>query len=251
MKNNKLIRQLFDIPIPVLTDDIKQTINNGVITPLELSDKNRLITDTKIQNEVGYTKLPSGTWLVAMTNKMPNVTIDMINWWFWWHPQANERYQVWYPGEHLGISVKEKEVFQGEYKGVFPLPCTHYPKERVGKIKTELSIEFVSPNSYGFDVSLFDKHKIGEIICGHVGILRGRIEHTYMAHVFKVNEEGLTIISRFWLGETLPSFLQKLVFNKKQADYMAIHCWHEYSRLSEILPVLYNEYKLEKYLEYP
>lgn len=243
MTNNKLINKLFKLPLPKLTPEVRREIVEGHITPLLKKDVNLLITDSLMQKERGYTKLPSGGYLVAMHNKMSEVTIDMINWWFWWHPQADERYQVWFPNEHLGITVREKELYRGEYKGKLPLPSTHYPKERVGRMKAQLSIEFVEPKSFGVKEDLMDQHDIGIAICAHVGILKGLIYHTEMVHLLKKEDDGLTIISRFWMGENLPHVLQKFIFTDEQARGMAEHCYLEYKRLGEILPKLYNAYR--------
>ena len=78
-------------------------------TPITFDNKNIIFTDEKFQHEIGFTKLSNGTYLVAMYVKMPNVTADMINWWFWWYPQENERYQLCYPGKHIRISYSKKD----------------------------------------------------------------------------------------------------------------------------------------------
>ena len=46
-----------------------------------------------------------------------------------------------------------------------------------------------------------------KIVCGHVGAFNNLIKHTEMAHIFKQTEDGLFMISRFWLGNTMKSRL--------------------------------------------
>ena len=79
------------------------------ITLIEFSEKNAVLESAELQSEMGYALLPNGNYLVSMTCPMPGVTTDMIQWWFWWHPQADERYQAWFPGEHFRISYARKD----------------------------------------------------------------------------------------------------------------------------------------------
>ena len=47
----------------------------------------------KIEN--GYGVMPDGVHYTAILTKMPKVTGEMINWWFWWMPQEDLRYKIW------------------------------------------------------------------------------------------------------------------------------------------------------------
>jgi phloretin hydrolase len=44
-----------------------------------------------------------------VNNKMPGVTVDMLDWWFAWHSLAGMHYGIWYPPGHFGISISEKD----------------------------------------------------------------------------------------------------------------------------------------------
>jgi len=61
-------------------------------------------------------------------------------------------------------------------------------------------------------------------------------------HLFKKSVEALTLISRFWIGEHLPKFIQRKIMGLKEARGMAEHCSREYSNLAIILPELYAEF---------
>ena len=88
------------------------------------------------------------------------------------------------------------------------------------------------------------KNDIPEIVCGHVGAFNNLVKHTEMAHIFKQTENGLFMISRFWLGKTMKtSSLRKLIITEDMARGMAEYCCIEYRNLCEILPLLYEEYK--------
>ena len=76
----------------------------------------------------------------------------MINWWFWWHPQADERYHSWFPGEHFSISYagKDRAYFKQTTVPAFR-PNTQFPVERIGGRKMPLRIDFVTPEDFGFE----------------------------------------------------------------------------------------------------
>lgn len=87
----------------------------------------------------------------------------------------------------------------------------------------------------------FNENDIPVIVCGHVSAFGGWIPHTEMAHIYKRTGDGLFLISRFWLGETMTPWLRKRVMTDKLARGMAEHCCVEYRNLVEILLELYKE----------
>lgn len=181
-----------------------------------------------------------------MTCPMPNVTPKMIAWWFWWHPQSSTRYRLWFPGEHYRISYGRKDhaCFSQSTLPAFQ-PNTQYPTERIGGIRLPLRIDFVSPESFGFSARAIQDNLIPIIVCGHVSAFNGLIPHTRMAHIFRQTEDGLFLISRFWLGKTLKNpLLRKLILTEDTARGMAEHCCVEYRNLAEILPSLYKKQNL-------
>lgn len=105
-----------------------------------------------------------------------------------------------------------------------------------------LRIDFVTPEEFGFSKAVMQEYHIPLIVCGHVGVFNGAIWHTEMAHIFKQTEDGLFLISRFWLGKTMKDpLLRKLIITDKTAKAMAEHCCVEYRNLLEILPILYPD----------
>ena len=152
--------------------------------------------------------MDDGTYLVSMNCPMPNITVEMIEWWFWWHTQDDLRYQVWYPGDHISIKYhkKDREFFEQPNVPDF-VPNTQCPVERIGGMKMPLRIDFVTPEDFGFSRQLMQDNNIPKIVCGHVGAFNNLIKHTEMAHIFKQTEDGLFMISRFWLGNTMKSRL--------------------------------------------
>ncbi len=189
--------------------------------------------------------MDDGTYLVSMVCPMPGITVQMIDWWFWWHAQDSLRYQVWYPGKHISIKYHRKDSAYFEQPNVPAfVPNTQYPVERIGGMKMPLRIDFVTPEEFGFSRQIMCDNDILKIVCGHVGAFNNLVRHTEMAHIFKKTENGLFMVSRFWLGKTMKnSFLKKRIITDDMAKGMAEHCCIEYRNLYEILPVLYEKNK--------
>ncbi len=237
------IEYLMKKELPQIPDEIKMALSKNEITPTSFCKKNDILKSGELQKEVGYKKMDDGSYLVSMYCPMPNITCEMIEWWFWWHPKKNERYQVWFPEAHfsIGFSKKQADYFECEKRPQFQ-NNTQYPVEKIGGTKMPLRIDFVSPKEFGFSESIMQENDIPLIVCGHVGAFDGLIWHTEMAHIFKQTEDGLFMISRFWLGKTMKNpLLRKLIITDEMAKGMAEHCCIEYRNLLEILPILYRE----------
>ncbi len=238
------IKSLLKKPLPKMPSDIAEKLNSATITPTAFENKNDILSNSKLQTEVGYRKMNDGTYLVSMVCPMPKITPEMIEWWFWWHPQENIRYKVWFPGEHKGIAYarKDKPFFEQAKLPTF-VPNTQHPIERIGKATMPLRIDFVTPEQFGFSRQVMQENDIPIIVCGHVGAFNNLVKHTEMAHIFKQTEDGLFMISRFWLGKTMNNpLLKKIIITEETARSMAEHCCIEYRNLFEILPILYGEY---------
>lgn len=238
------LKELLKKPLPAIPPEISEQISKSEIAKTPFENINDILTSSELQKDIGYAKMNDGTYLVSMVCPMPGVTAEMIEWWFWWHAQDSLRYQVWYPGEHVSIKYhkKNKAYFEQPTVPSFA-PNTHYPVECIGGKKMPLRIDFVAPEDFGFSRSVMNVNDIPLIVCGHVGAFN-IIKHTEMAHIFKQTENGLYMVSRFWLGKTMKSkLLRKCIITDEMARGMAEHCCVEYRNLCEILPDLYNEYK--------
>ncbi|MFI3116182.1 MAG: hypothetical protein R3Y12_08605 [Clostridia bacterium] len=221
----------------------------GGITKTEFSDKNNVLKYVNLQNKCGYDKMADGSYLVSMNVPMPNVTKEMVKWWFWWHTSDSERYKAWYPKEHIANSYakKDKEYFQSTTVPKFQ-PNTQYPVERVGSLIAPLSIDFVSPTDFGFLEDTIKKSNVECIVCGHVGAFKGLIPNTEMAHILVTTDDGPVSVSRFWLGKSVKNkFIRKMFLTEKQARGMAEHCYVEYNNFAIKIPQMYNEWLNEQY----
>lgn len=239
------LQTLLKKPLPPIPYEIMDALRKKQIAKTSFENKNDILSNTELHNDVGYAKMDDGTYLVSMICPMPGITVDMIEWWFWWHAQDSLRYQVWYPGDHISIQYhkKDRAFFEQPNMPDF-VPNTQCPVERIGGMKMPLRIDFVTPEDFGFSRQLMTDHNIPKIVCGHVGAFHNLVKHTEMAHIFKQTEDGLFMISRFWLGKTMKNpLLRKLIITDDMAKGMAEHCCIEYRNLCEILPVLYAEYR--------
>lgn len=237
------IERLLHKKLPEIPKDISEQIKNkNQISLTSFDDKNLILTDESLQSEVGYGKMADGSYLVSMVCPMPNITPEMILWWFWWHAQKSERYRVWFPGEHFAVSYsrKDRDYFKTDSLPEFK-NNTQYPTERIGGIRLPLRIDFTEPSEFGFSKEYMSQNNIPLIMCGHVGAFKGLVWHTEMAHIFKQTEYGLMLISRFWIGKNLKNpLLRKIILTDETAKGMAEHCCVEYRNLAEILPELYE-----------
>ena len=244
MKQDYIMRDLMKKPLPVMPADIRAQLDAGNVTPVPFAEKDRLIADDSLIYEVGYKRFPNGNYYCAMYCPMPGITLEMLQWWFWWHAKESARYRVWFPGEHFAISYarKDQDFFRQPKQPPFRAN-THFPIEKIGKIALPLKIAFETPEDFGFDPRLMEEHNVPWVVNGHVGAVYGLVSHTEMAHIFKVVDGTPVLISRFWIGETLKlPLIRKAMLNDDTARGMVTHCCIEYRNLAAILPTLYEAY---------
>ncbi|MBQ8504207.1 MAG: hypothetical protein IJ491_08010 [Clostridia bacterium] len=237
------LEQYLQMPNCSVPGDILSSLEGeGNITATDFHDKDSVLYDKSLHNEAGYRRLADGDYLVSMYCPMPDVTSEMVSWWFWWHPQNSMRYKIWYPGEHFAVSYdkKDKAYFTAEAQPPFKSNI-QYPVEKIGKLILPLSIEFVSPTDFGFSEKAMMENNVAAIVCGHVGAFGRIFQHTEMAHIFFQRENGLFMVSRFWLGKRLRNpLIRKAMLNSGTAKGMAKHCCVEYRNFAERIPLLFN-----------
>ncbi len=235
--------------VPAIPADIQEALETaGSVTEIPFAEKNRILCEENLQSEAGILRTEDGNWLIAMTCPMPGITPDMLRWWFWWHPQEDIRYQIWFPGAHKAIGYRKKDAPYFRQRACPPFQDNvQYPTEAIGSRSMPQSLAFQTPSEFGFSEKLMAENDIPLIICGHVGMLRGMIMHTEMAHIFKQTEDGGVLISRFWLGNLYRfRVFRRRIFSETMAMNMAKHCCQEYRNLAQILPELYRKYAQEE-----
>jgi len=227
---------------------------------LPRNEINQLFNDGYLIAENGFRRLEDGSAYITVLTPMPNVTIDMINWWFWWHAKEGRRYQIWYPDMHYDISAD----FQGSYHDASKSYqerlqlSTHVVTEDVGLGKEKIMIDFMHPVDFGFDGKKLNPDE-NTIICARVGSPDKGAWGTEMCHFVRTTDKGVEMRSRFWIGQKIyrmggfaqgfinsilnSTFIKKKLIPKEVGRCMFHHCSQEYHNLTEILPKLYQEEK--------
>ena len=121
--------------------------------------------------ETGWCIMPNGTGYLAVHNKMPGVTVEMLDWWFWWHSMASMRYGLWYPPGHYGISISKKSRARLSDPNV---PAkekiygrTDHVVEDIGTGAEDIYISFCAPEEMGFDMSRFHAPNVAAVYGGY------------------------------------------------------------------------------------
>ncbi len=205
--------------------------------------------------ENGWCTLPDGCGYVAVATAMPEVSGEMVDWWFDWHPREALRYRVWHPAAHFDNASREPAVAGAKpYWGQ-----THYPVEDVGVGVAHVRIDFLAPTAVGFGGDHLDDPRAAAIVCGYAGDDRRRLRHTLMVHVFVAQPQGVLLRSRFWLGAALRPYapgpladLGERLLNRppvrrralpaRAPRVLARHCAEEYANLATLLPELYARF---------
>ncbi|KAI8651888.1 hypothetical protein NCS56_01405000 [Fusarium sp. Ph1] len=108
--------------------------------------------------------------------------------------------------------------------------------EFIGNFAVKLTVNFVDPESVGFNTSAFASQGIETIVVGritneHVTNVTG---NSYLMHQIRRKEDGRRELrSRFFLEH----------FTEDQAHQLGVHCAVEMSHLATFLPQLYAEFK--------
>lgn len=199
---------------------VLDAIEAGPIDPgqaLALEDVDRLLDPAPLERETGWCVLPDGVAYVAVRTAMPDVSGEMVDWWFDWHPRDPLRYRVWHPAAHRGNSLDEHGTGGREGVGVSRegaprararegaevvvspegaprarvharakahWGAVHHPVEDVGTGMVHARIEFNAPTEMGMSSDALDDPSVATIVCGYAGDDRLRVRHSPMFHVF-------------------------------------------------------------------
>jgi hypothetical protein len=210
--------------------------------------------------ETGYCVLPNGTGYLAVNNKMPGVTADMINWWFAWHSLEELRYKIWYPPGHKKAIVNQrarKRILDPstpaplKFQGI-----THQVVEGISASSpTHLWINFLTPEDMGFDMRRFHSPNV-ETVVGGYGINAGMEDDpppsavrggSIMMHFIRAIPDGIEFRTRFWIGYRLVDRVPICILPPGIAIPGMVprglfqHNIDEFSNLRSFLPQIYRE----------
>ena len=219
---------------------------------------NKLFEAGYLEGENGYCRLKNGCMYTSVLTKMPKVTLDMINWWFWWHAKEGIRYQIWYPEKHFDIQSDFGGYYDDETMSYAERlhKSSHLVTEDVGMGKEEILIDFKNPVDFGLDSKKLNDQK-NTVICARVGSPGKGLWFVDMCHFVRKMEIGVEMRSRFWMGHNIEkmkglgrrtiskllnlSFVKGNLIPMKAGSNMFHHCSQEYHNMAEFLPEIYKE----------
>ena len=139
----------YKLPMDELPRNIKKSIKKN-IQELEFpgfENAYKVHKETVFKN--GIYRNQNKEMLVTCITEMPEVTPRMIDWWFGWHLNESERYQLWHPKAHISASLKEDNSHFETDKEKY-LNMDSYISEYIGNELNDLCISFVEPKQFGF-----------------------------------------------------------------------------------------------------
>ena len=228
-------------------------------------DMSRLLDPGNFETEIGWGMMDNGAGYIAMRHEMPGVTVEMVDWWFAWHPIEGLRYRIWYPPYHLGVHVDDWAQPRLLDPGV-PVrdkceKVVHHVTEDTGMGTEHIDIHFLTPEQMGFDMSRWHKPNVGTFVGGFGWSLN---EHqppeipaapAIMVHFIREIDGGVEWRTRFWMGYTIlnghpvPLLPPGIRVPEPAVFGLANHNIYEYTRLKSLLPlspVGYSIYKSEE-----
>jgi hypothetical protein len=229
---------------------------------LALGEVERLLDPQPLRVENGWCTLPDGVGFVAVRTAMPQVSAEMVDWWFDWHPRDPLRYRVWHPTAHRANSLQSRAGGEGagggSSRGKAHWGAVHHPVEDVGIGMVHARIAFHRPSEMGLVDDQLENEDVGTIVCGYVGDDRRHVRHTPMFHVFLHDGEGgLVLRSAFWLGAAVRPYGALGVLGERLLNHrfmrratlpaglpraLARHCAEEYANLATLLPELFQRF---------
>lgn len=261
-EKDKPYAKYFYRPMAKIPDEVTHAIASGSMDhkdTLPFERINDLLQPGYHAWETGVCFMPDNSCYVAVLTRMPKVSGEMLDWWFWWHALETLRYKIWFPGSHLANHTQDRHQLQNQELSSRQRYWnnTQYPIEDVGIGIEQLSMTFLPPADFGFDVSRFDEARVATVICARVGSVTKKALHTDMCHFVRTTDDGVEMRSRFWIGRKIQSmmlseespihwlintkFIRKILIPADTPNQMAYHCAQEYNNLVAILPELYRD----------
>lgn len=235
-------------------DMINETPNSNS-TALKIENRNDLFLPGRLPGEFGWWQFEDGTALIANETFMPNVTAEMFDWWFAWHPIDRLRYACWDSEDHydvylddpkkaLDMSLSDKERHWGSVHNIW---------EDIGTGKADLlKIYFKKPSDLGYDESKIGTEYCNALVCANCLILgSGNLPDlpVVMTHFLRPTEGGAILRSRFWFGwsiengKAVKGIPDGMAIPKEGPYNLLHHNVKEFSNLAHILPKIYAEEK--------
>ncbi|RDW95140.1 hypothetical protein BP5796_00903 [Coleophoma crateriformis] len=216
--------------------------------------------------ENGWTRLQDGTMYICALSDLPNVTGDMLDFWFYWHTNCASKYKLWNPDAHRYAwlereKLTEEEMRKKSFRERY-WDTTSFVNEYIGSTEGKLSIGFFDPRKFGFRLETPDSG-IQTVVTAFVEPGRYTQIHPHKradagpggaSQAFKItimhqlrkkpDGTGFEMRSRFWVGSLLAAGMKVIGSDPDQFGHdLAVHCHVEMTHLGKILPAIYEEFK--------
>lgn len=219
---------------------------------LPIEERNSVLSDM-LPKETGYYPLKGGGVLVASNIDMPDITPDMLYWWFAWHGLDPFRYSIWDPEDHYSVQIND-EGRKRSLDPAVPLEektwgATHTVLESIGGPPDEIVIMFKNPNDMGIDTRLIGTPACRFIVIANALLGKRKVPVVMLETASDRPEGGLSYHARFWIGYHIVDGVGKRLipwFIKPPAELLRGLVGHnikEFSHLGKILPAVYAEEK--------
>ena len=252
---NKSYYKYFEMGIADLTEEQKAFVaqcKRPSEEALSAKERNKFIGEGVWPRETGYYPLKEGGMLIAANVPMPDVTADMLYWWFAWHGLDPLRYAIWDCEDHFDVQIDEK----GRALALDPsVPmeqktwgATHVVLESMGAAPDQITIMFKNPAEMGFDPALIGTDSCEFLVSANC-LLAPYNTPSHMVECAKKVDGVMTYMCRFWVGyhaidgEAKCLLPPEVTIPDEVAAGMVGHCIKEFSNLAKILPSVYAEEK--------
>lgn len=219
------------------------------LTPAEalhIRDKDRLFDEGYLPGEVGWCLFPDGTATIANLTPMPNVTAEMLDWYFAWHGLEALRYKIWDPEDHYEAKSLDREQNLDSslsYKERYWNTRQDVVEGFTGQPAPPVRMMFRNPADVGYSKEKL-KNFDGTIICGG-----GVDDGCFMTHFLRPVPGGSELRSRFWFGwkfvdgQPVKVLPEGSAAEIEPALVLLRHTVKEFANLAAILPDLFAEEK--------
>jgi hypothetical protein len=208
-----------------------------------------------VEGENGYCILENGAGYLAVNNKFPGVTLDMMKWWFAWHPLETLRYKIWNPYCHpyAAIADVDRAKIKDPNLSIEDkiVDVVHFVVEDIGAGMQDVVIHFRPVEELGFTKEELAANKCYAI--GGYGLVENREGQkgktpAIMLHFYRETEDGIESRTRFWMGYRIVKghpvcvLPQGIRVPEVVPMGLALHNVEEFSHLASILPKVYEEF---------
>ena len=222
---------------------------------------NELLKPGYLARECGCCVLPDGTGYAAAYTYMPDVTVEMIDWWYIWHffrpasvpaTAGNLRYKLWCPIEHWDTGFNDDYSRSRALDNSIPLRERRYGSSNFiyesidGGVGNKIMIQArcFDPVEFGFDPALLGRDG-GTVVAS--SCINTSIDGLNIYH-FRPAFCGVEMRIRNYKGIRCENgtFVRTVdaensPITVEQMKRSAYHALLEYPHLARFLPALYAE----------